>query len=100
MGIFNIPRVRKVNGYANAIATTKSPKDFKHLLNININDIVLFEDSKEDEDYTNRIVLPRHHSVFVGNKDGELQFKPYEYDQYRIVVSTYNNVITSIISIG
>lgn len=100
MGIFNLPHIKRIPGFAKAISTAKNTKEYNYLLNKHLNDIVLFEDSKEDEDYTNRIVLPRHHSIFVGNKDGELQFKPYEYDQYRIVVSTHNNIIISIISVG
>ena len=100
MPIFKLPHISKVTGYAKMIMSSKQTKDFEYLLEKNVNDIVLFENSKEDEDYTGRIVLPRHHTVFVGNKDGVLQFKPYEYDQYRIVVTTYKDIIVSVDSIG
>jgi hypothetical protein len=92
--------MNKLSGYAKPIIISKNIKDYKYLINKNIKDIILFEDSKEEEDYTGKIVLPRHYHLFIGIKDGEIQFKPYEYDQYRIVISTYKDIIISIDSIG
>jgi hypothetical protein len=100
MGIYIPPKLTKVTGYAKSIIQAKQTKEFDYLLKHNVNEIILFEDTKEEEDYTDKIVLPRHYIIFVGNKDNELQFKPYEYNQYRIVVSTYKDIITDIISIG
>ena len=100
MGLYIPPRLSKIAGYANTIVSSKRPEDFNHLLDKNLNDIILFEDTKEEEDYTGRIVLPRHYIIFVGTKDGVLQFKPYEYNRYRIVVSTYKDIIMEINSIG
>jgi len=102
MAIINIPSVRKVPGYATAVMSTKKPEDYQYLLHKHIKDIILFEDSKEDIDYISegKIILPRYHSVFVGTKNSEIQFKPYEYDANRIVVTTLNDIIMSIDSIG
>ena len=101
MGLFIPPiLLNRVAGYANTVVSFKRPEDFNYLLDKHIKDIILFEDSREDEDYTNRIVLPRHYIIFVGIKDGILQYKPYEYNQYRIVVSTYKDIIYEINSIG
>ena len=102
MPIINIPVMKKVPGYASAVMSTKKVEDYQYLLHKRITDIVLFEDSKEDIDYITegKIILPRYHSVFVGIKNGEIQFKPYEYDAYRIVVTTLNDIIMSIDSIG
>jgi hypothetical protein len=102
MGLFIPPRLNRVAGYANTVVSSKRPEDFNYLLDKHIKDIILFEDSKEDEDYinTNRIVLPRHYIIFVGTKDSVIQYKPYEYNQYRIVVSTYKDIIYEINSIG
>lgn len=101
MTIINIPKLRKVNGYLNTIST-KNVDDYKYLLYKNINDIVLFEDSKEEEDYISqgKIVLPRFHTIAIGTKDNEPQLVPYGYDPNRIVVSTLNNIIIKIESIG
>lgn len=97
--IFNTPK-RQMGHYGKPIISTRSPIDFIHLLQQNINDIILFDDGNDELYLQGRIILPRHYFIFVGNKDGEIQFKPYEFNQYRIVVTTYNNIITSIDSIG
>ena len=38
--------------------------------------------------------------IFVGLKDGEVQYKPYEYNPNRIVVATWKGMIVNIESIG
>ena len=79
---------------------SKDPSEFKHLVGIDVNDIILFDDGTDELLEQGRTILSRHYYIFVGTKDGEVQFKPYEFDQYRIVVSTYKNIITGIESIG
>ena len=102
MAIINIPNMKKVPGYASAVMSTKKVEDYQYLLHKHIKDIILFENSSEDIDYITegKIILPRYNSVFIGTKNGELQFKPYEYDANRIVVTTLNDIIMSIDSIG
>lgn len=100
MPIYNIPRINRMSGYAKPIMTYKKPDEYKYLIGKKLKDIILFEDSKEEEDYTDKIVLPRHYHLFIGTLEGEIQFKPYEYDEYRIVVSVWNNIIFAIESIG
>ena len=89
-----------MNPYGKPLINEKIVDDFLYLLGININSIILFDNGTDkmlDEGIT---ILSRHCSVFVGTKDGELQYKPYEYDPNRIVVSTYKDIIVSIDSIG
>lgn len=97
--IFNIPR-KQMGHYGKPIVSSKQPIDFIHLLHNNVNDIILFDNGTDELLEQGRIILPRHYFIFIGNKDGEVQFKPYEFNEYRIVVTTYNNIITSIDSIG
>ncbi len=97
--IYLPPRVR-VDNYGKPIISSKAPEDFIHLLGMNVNDITLFDNGTDELLEQGATILPRQYFIFVGNKDGELQFKPYEYNQYRIVVTTYSNVIASIDSIG
>lgn len=97
--IYNISR-RGVDNYGKVNLTVKNPIDFIYLLNKNINDIVLFEDSTEDMKEGGRIILPRHYFIFIGTRDGVIQFKPYEFNKYRIVVTIYKDLIVSIDSIG
>jgi hypothetical protein len=78
----------------------KGVKDFEYLLGLNVEEIILFDNGSEKLLDEGRVILPRHYFIFVGNKDGELQYKPYEYNEHRIVVTTYNNIITTIDSIG
>lgn len=92
--------ITKVDNFGRLNNATKTPADFAHLININLNDIILFDNTQEDVEYVDKIILPRHYYIFVGTKDREVQYKPYEFNQYRIVVSTYKDIIISIDSIG
>jgi len=67
---------------------------------MNINDIILFDNGTDELLEQGATILPRFFFLFEGTKDNELQFKPYEYDPYRIIVSTINNIIIKIDSIG
>jgi len=98
-GIYKSP-ITKVDTFGRITNTTKSPVDFAHLLDKQLNDIIPFEDTTDDAEYIDKILLPRHYYIFVGTKDSEVQYKPYEFNQYRIVVSTYKDIIISIDSIG
>lgn len=93
------PRVT-IGNFGKPIVSTKTPQDFLHLLGLRVNDITLFDDGSDVLLEHGAVILPRYYKVFVGTVDGELQYKPYEYDQYRIVVTTYKDVIISIDSIG
>jgi len=93
------PKVR-VDNYGKPIVSSKAPIDFIHIVGMNINNIIMFDDGSDNLSEQGAVILPRKYHIFIGNKDGELQFKPYEYDQYRIVVSTYSNIILSIDSLG
>lgn len=98
MAIYKPPRVHRTN-YGTPLISS-STDAFKHLIGMNVNDIILFNDSTDEHLEQGRTILPRHYFIFVGNKDGEMQFKPYEPNQYRIVVNTYKDIITLIESIG
>lgn len=95
-----IPPKIKINNYGNTIRISKTPIDFIYLLGLNINDIILFDNGTQELIEQGVVILPRNYFIFVGIKDNEIQFKPYEFNQYRIVVSTINNIIISIDSIG
>jgi hypothetical protein len=97
--IYLPPRVR-IDNYGKPIISAKAPEDFIHLLGMNVNDIILFDDGTDDLVEQGAVILPRQYFIFIGNKDGELQFKPYEFNQYRIVVTTHTNIITSIDSLS
>ena len=99
VGFYNIGKV-KTDAYGKPILTSKTPEDFKYLLGLNVNDIILFDDGNEELLNSGAIILPRHYKIFIGNKDGELQLKPYENNPHRIVVTTYSGIIASIDSIG
>lgn len=86
--------------YWKYIISNKIPSDFEYLIGLNIKDIILFDDGNESLIDEGRIILPKSYNIFVGNKNGELQFKPYEYDKYRIVVTTYQDIIVSVDTIG
>lgn len=94
-----VPSMRTTS-YGKVVVVTKNPMEFEYLLGININDIILFDDGNESLEEEGRIILPKNYVIFIGNKDGELQFKPYEYNPYRIVVTTYQDIIVSVDSIG
>lgn len=98
-GIYNIPRIGS-NKYGGAVASTTQPVEFNYLINLNVNSIISFDNGTDELKDNGSIILPRHYHIFVGTKDDELQFKPYEYDKYRIVVTTYKDIIVSINSIG
>ena len=98
-GIYKSP-ITKVDNFGRINNASKTPSDFIHLLDMYIKDVVLFDDTVEDVEYVDKIILPRHYYIFVGTKDSEVQYKPYEFNQYRIVVTTYKDIITSIDSIG
>jgi len=100
MGRIYIPPKVSVDMYGRVNAVGKSSVEFEYLLGMRVSDVVLFDDSTEDISESGVTVLPRYYYIFVGTKDGEVQYKPYEYDKQRIVVSTYKDVITSIDSIG
>ena len=97
--IYLPPRVR-VDNYGKPIISSKAPSDFIHLLGMPLSNIISFDDGTDDLVEQGAVILPRNYFIFVGTKDNELQFKPYEYNQYRIVVSTHTNIIVSIDSIG
>lgn len=78
----------------------KDPNEFNYIIGLNVNDIILFDNGTEEFLEQGRVILPRNYKIFVGNKNSELQFKPYEYDQYRIVVTTYDDIIYSVDTIG
>lgn len=95
-----IPPKIKTDNYGNPIRISKAPIDFIHLVGNHINDIILFDNGTQELIEAGALILPRNYFLFVGTKDNELQFKPYEFNQYRIVVSTLNNIILSVDSIG
>lgn len=99
-GIYNSPRV-KVDNYGRVITTSKGPADFDHILNRYVNSIIDFEQGTDELSRDDSIIiLPRHYFIFIGVKDGEIQYKPYEHNKYRIVVTTYKDIIISVDSIG
>jgi hypothetical protein len=65
-----------------------------------LSDVLLFDDGTDELLEAGRVILPRYYYLFEGVKDGVIQYKPYEYDRYRIVVTTYKGIIYSIDSIG
>ena len=97
--LFNIPRAR-LDNFGKIILSSKSPEDFIHLIGHNINTIIPFDNGTDDLLEQGAIILPRHYYIFVGTNNNELQYKPYEFNQYRIVVSTTRDIISSIDSIG
>ena len=97
--IFNIPKIR-IDIYGKPILSMKVPSDFEYLIGTNVNDIILFDNGTDKLIEQGAIILPRHYIIFIGTKNGELQYKPYEFNQYRIVVTTYKDIILSIDSIG
>lgn len=97
--IYNAPKVR-IDAYGKPIISLKAPEDFIHLVGMRVSDIILFDDGNDDLIESGATILPRHYVIFEGIKDGEIQYKPYEFNQYRIVVSTYKGVIMSIESLG
>jgi len=97
--LFNIPKV-KMNQYGRTTVSSVDISTFKHLLGNKIVDIIMFDNGTDELLEQGRVILPRHYHIFEGMKDGEQQFKPYEHDQYRIVVSTYKDTIINVEYIG
>jgi hypothetical protein len=100
MGRIYIPPKVTTDIYGRTNVVSKASVEFNHLIGMSVCDVVLFDDSTVDLIESGVTILPRHYSIFVGTKDGELQYKPYEYNPHRIVVSTYKDTIISIDSIG
>ena len=98
-GLYKAPSVR-VDNYGRVITTPKAPDDFTHIVGERLTDIVLFDNSNDELKESGAVILPRNYFVFVGSIDGEIQYKPYEFNQYRIVVATYKGIVTSVDSIG
>jgi len=97
--IYTPPRIM-INPYGKPLINEKIVDDFLYLLGLNVNNIILFDNGTEELIDKGAIILPRHYFIFVGTKDDELQYKPYEHNKYRIVVSTEQDIISSIDSIG
>ena len=91
---------RKIDKYGRVLVSTKQPADFYYLIGMNYKDIVLFDDGNDTMLEQGIIILPRYYYLFIGKKDQELMYKPYEFDQYRVVITTYKDIITSIDAIG
>jgi hypothetical protein len=100
MGRIYVPPKVITDIYGRPNVVNKSSVEFNHLIGMRVSDVVLFDDSTNDLIESGTTILPRHHSIFVGTKDGEIQYKPYEYNPHRIVVSTYKGIIISIDSLG
>ena len=92
--------IAKTDMYGRINVSHRHPQDFIYLLGMNLSGITLFEDGTDELLEQGATILPRHYFIFVGNKDGEYMYKTYEFNQYRIVVTTYHNIITCIDSIG
>jgi len=100
MGRIYIPPKVTTDIYGRPNVMAKSSVEFDHLLGVRVSDIVLFDDGNDALVESGTTILPRHYFIFIGTRDGEIQYKPYEYNAHRIVVSTYKGIITSIDSIG
>jgi len=90
--VFNMPKVQ-TDQYGKTVV---QGNDFKYLIGMNIKDIIMFDDGTDELLEQGVTILPRHHYFFVGTVDGVHQFKPYEYDKYRIIVSTYKDIIVDV----
>ena len=99
MPIYKPPRI-KPSPNGTPIVELAPPQEFDHLIGQRLEDIILFDNGTDKLLEEGRTILPRYYFIFEGNKDGDVQFKPYEYNKYRIVVRTYKGVITDILSIG
>lgn len=96
---YTIPRV-KVDYFGRTKISNTNKDEYLYLLGVNIKDIILFEESTQEMIDKNLPILPRYYKVFVSIKDGVPQFKPYEYDKYRINVEIRDDIIINIDSIG
>ena len=97
--VYRVPRT-KVDYFGRMVASPSTPKDFIHLVGIDVNSIILYNNGTDELLASGATILPRHYVIFVGTRDGEVQYKPYEFNPYRIVVSTYKGIIVSVDSIG
>ena len=97
--LYHTPKA-KIDIYGRNNISNKQPQDFIYLLGMHISGVTLFEDGTDELLEQGATILPRHYFIFAGTVDGEYMYKPYEFNQYRIVVSSYNNIITRIDSIG
>lgn len=97
--IYNPPNA-KTDQFGNLIVTSQTIESLNYLLGVNIHSVIPFENSTEELKEQGEIILPKNFYLFEGVKDGNIQFKPYEYDPHRIVVSTYKDIIVSIDSLG
>jgi len=79
-GIYKSPRVG-VNQYGNNVAPLKQTDEFNYLINLNVNSIINFDNGTDELKDSGAIILPRKY-------------------QYRIVVTTYKDIIISIDSLG
>jgi len=99
MPIYKPPKIR-TSPYGTPIVEVAPPHDFLMLVNQPLDLIIPFDKGTDEDLEQGRIVLPRYYFLFEGVKDGEIQFKPYEYNQHRVVVATYKGIITEVLSIG
>lgn len=100
MGIVYKPFKVNTNVYGKNMVTSKTPEDFVYLIGQRPEDIILFDNGTDELLEQGRTILPRHYYLFNGTVDGELQYKPYEYDQYRVVVTLYKGTIINIEGVG
>ena len=97
--VYQPPRA-KIDIYGRITVAAKQPADFTHLLGMRVCDITPFDNGTDELLEQGAIILPRHYFIFVGTIDNEVQYKPYEFNQYRIVVTVTKDIITHIDSIG
>jgi hypothetical protein len=95
-----IPPQIKTNQYGKLNILIKDTSEFNYLIGINVNDIITFDNGSEELYLSGATILPRHYFIFVGTKDDEIRFKPYEFNRYRIVVATHKDIVMNIESIG
>jgi hypothetical protein len=97
--IYQPPRA-KIDMFGRITIAAKHPTDFTHLLGMRVEDIVPFDNGTDELLEQGATILPRHYFIFIGTVDNQVQYKPYEFNQYRVVVSTTKGIITCIDSIG
>ena len=75
-------------------------EQFEYLMGERLSDIIMFNDGTDELYDQGKIILPRHCTLFEGDRDGEYNLKPYEFDPNRIVIRTYKGMIMEILDIG
>lgn len=90
----------KYNPYGGVIVESKDPTEFTYLIGQTKDSIIPFDLGTDELLEQGKTILPRHYFLFEGEIDGAIQFKPYEYNKYRIVIATYKGIITNVLSIG